>query len=324
MSQWERWLQHEVARELQGRHFLTLSHFTPEQIHWLLDFAAELKQAGIAAARDILAGQTVALLFEKPSTRTRLSFETAVWQLGAHPLSLNVNDLQMRRGETLEDTARVMGRYVQGVTMRTFGQDRLETFAEAAGVPVINALTDMYHPCQVMADLLTLKEHFSRLKGLHLVYLGDGNNMTHSLMIGGAKVGMKVTACTPPGHEPKEEVVRLAQEIAAETGGAIQLTTDPQAAVADADALYTDAWVSMGQEDGGEALRRRMEPYRIDARLLAVAPDHAVVLHCLPAHRGEEITSEVLDGPASLVWDEAENRLHVQKAILAALLSGRQ
>lgn len=320
MAEWNRWLDHPIAQSFKGRDFLTLNDWQPEQLEWLLDFAVEMKKAGINGARGLLAGQSVGLIFEKPSTRTRVSFEVAVWQLGGTGLYLQTQEMQASRGETIEDTGRVLSRYVQGIVIRTFGQDRLEALAAGASVPVVNGLTDRFHPCQVAADLLTLKEHFGRLRGLRLVYLGDGNNMAHSLMVGGAKVGMHVTVCSPEGFGPDPEVVEMARRAAAETGAEITLSSDPGGAVAGADALYTDVWVSMGQEADPQERQAVFEPYRIDAGLLAKAAPHAVVLHCLPAHRGEEITSDVLDGPSSLVWDQAENRLHAQKAILAAIL----
>jgi len=314
------WLEQEPAQRLRGRDLLADSDLKPDEVAWLLDFALAMKAAGPNGARHLLPGRTVALLFEKPSTRTRVSFEVAVWQLGGIGLSLNVGDLQMSRGETIEDTGRVLSRYVQGIVMRTFGQSRLQALAEAASVPVVNALSDRFHPCQIMADLLTLKERFGRLAGLHLVYLGDGNNVAHSLAVGGALSGMRVTVCTPPGFEPDADVIGNARAIAEGTGGDVRLATVPADCVQDADALYTDVWVSMGQE-GGPDRHAAFAPYQINGSLLAQAPDHAIVLHCLPAHRGEEITDEVLDGPRSAVWDQAENRLHVQKAILAALLA---
>jgi ornithine carbamoyltransferase len=270
---------------------------------------------------EALTGRTVAMIFEKPSTRTRISFEVGIAELGAHALPLSSAELQLGRGETIEDTGRVLTRYVHGVVVRTFEQERLERLAAAASIPVVNALSDLEHPCQALADLLTVREHLGALEGVTLAYVGDGNNVAHSLLLAGAKAGMHVRVATPAGYEPLPQIVTRAAEIASETGGSATVTTDPAAAAQGADVLYTDVWASMGQE--AEAAERKLifAQYQLNAALLAKAKPGAIVLHCLPAHRGEEITDDVIDGPASVVWDQAENRLHTQKALLEWLLA---
>jgi ornithine carbamoyltransferase len=302
-----------------SRDFLTIDDVTSQELHHLLELAAKVKQSpGDHAGR--LAGTAVALIFEKPSTRTRVSFEVAVARLGGHPLALSSSELQLGRGETIEDTGRVLSRYCQAVVLRTFGQERLEALAAGASVPVINSLSDYEHPCQILADLLTVIERKGDPAGRTLAYLGDGNNVAHSLLLGCAMLGMHIRVATPTGFEPIPQVVERAQEIASETGGSIEVGNDSEAAVRDADVLYTDVWASMGQEREHAERVLVFTPYRIDAEKLALAAADAIVLHCLPAHRGEEITDEVIDGPASAVWDQAENRLHTQKALLLWLL----
>jgi ornithine carbamoyltransferase len=301
------------------RDFLTIDDVTPEELNLLLELAAKIKQSpGDHASR--LEGRSVALIFEKPSTRTRVSFEVAVASLGGHPLALSSSDLQLGRGETIEDTGRVLSRYVDAIVLRTFGQERLEALAGAADVPVVNALSDYEHPCQVLADLLTIVERFGEPRGRTLAYLGDGNNVAHSLLLGGAKLGMHVRVATPTGFEPIPQLVERAGEIAAETGGSVEVTNDPKSACQGADALYTDVWASMGQEEEHAERVLVFTPFRLDASAVALASDDVIVMHCLPAHRGEEITDDVIDGPHSVVWDQAENRLHTQKALLAWLL----
>ena len=294
--------------------FLSVGDLSAVQLARVLDLAAERKASrGPSVA---LAGRSIAMIFEKPSTRTRVSFEVAITELGAHPLTLSANDLQLGRGETIEDTGRALSRYVHGIVVRTFEQERLERLARAATVPVINALSDLEHPCQALADLLTIREHAGRLAGVRLAYVGDGNNVAHSLLFAGALAGMHVAVATPPGYEPASDIVERAESIARSTGGSIEVTTDPAQAVKGADALYTDVWASMGQESQAEDRKAVFAPYQLNAALLSNAGDGAIVLHCLPAHRGEEITAEVIDGPQSVVWDQAENRLHTQKAVL--------
>jgi ornithine carbamoyltransferase len=310
------------------QHLLRSSDLDADQQTDLLGLAAELKadrrrrEASRATlVRDDLRGRTVALVFEKPSTRTRVSFQVAVHELGGHPLALSSSELQLGRGETIADTARVLSGYAHGIVIRTFGQDRLDELAAHATVPVVNALTDLEHPCQALADLLTLTEEFGEVAGRHLVFVGDGNNVAHSLLVAGALAGVHVTVAHPDGYAPDAEVLSLARTLAEATGARIATTADPVDAVQGCDAVYADVWTSMGQEDSDADRRRDFAPYQVTAELLAHAGDDAVFLHCLPAHRGEEVTAEVIDGPASRVWQQAENRLHAQKALLATLLT---
>lgn len=306
------------------RHFLRDDDLTPEEQSAILDLADEVKKDPYGN-RELAGPKSVAVLFEKNSTRTRLSFEIGIAQLGGHPIIVDGRSMQLGREETIEDTARVLSRYVDAVVWRTFAQQRLNAMASAATVPVVNALTDEFHPCQVLADLQTVRERKGKLAGLTLAYLGDGaNNMAHSLMLGGTTAGMQVRVVTPEGFQPLPEVMVAAKERAAETDGGVTVFTDPKAAVEGADVLVTDTWTSMGQENDG---LDRVTPFRrlqINGELLARAAPGAIVLHCLPAHRGWEITDDVLDGPASAVWDEAENRLHAQKALLLWLLRQRR
>jgi ornithine carbamoyltransferase len=300
------------------RDYLSVDDLSPKEFMGLLDLAADVK-ARPEAYDGRLAGRSVALIFEKPSTRTRVSFEVAVAQLGAHPVVLSSSELQLGRGETIEDTGRVLSRYVDAIVLRTFEQERLEVLAGAATVPVVNSLSDFEHPCQALADLLTIRERIGGPGGHTLTYLGDGNNVAHSLLLAGAKTGMRVRIATPPGFEPIPQVVHRAEEIAAETGGAVQVMNDPSEAANEAEALYTDVWASMGQEAEADERLLIFRAFQIDAKLVALAADDVVVLHCLPAHRGQEIAADVMDGPASAVWDQAENRLHTQKALLLRL-----
>ncbi len=302
------------------RHLLRDDDLAPDEQREVLDLADALK-ADPFTRRPLAGPRAVAVLFDKPSTRTRLSFEAGIAQLGGTPLVVDTRVSQLGRGETIADTARVMSRYVAAIVWRTGDQSRIEQMATGASVPVINALTEQFHPCQVLADLQTIRERHGRLAGLTLTYLGDGaNNMAHSLLLGGVTAGLHVRIAAPEGFAPDPEILRDAKNRASETGGGVELVADPNAAVDGADVLVTDAWTSMGQEDDGLDRVTVFQPFRIDAALLARAAPGAIVLHCLPAHRGEEITDEVLDGPASAVWDEAENRLHAQKALLTWLL----
>jgi ornithine carbamoyltransferase len=301
------------------RNFLSIDDLSPGELAELLDLSAKVK----AAPSDYsgrLEGLSVAMIFEKPSTRTRVSFEVGIAELGAHPVALSSLELQLGRGETIEDTGRTLSRYVDAIVLRTFGQERLESLAGTATVPIVNALSDFEHPCQCLADLLTVHEHKGRLAGLTLAYVGDGNNVAHSLLLGGAKVGMHIRVATPPGFEPIPQVVHRAQEIGGQTGGSASVSNDPDEACVGADVLYTDVWASMGQE--AEAVERTLvfQIYRVDGRMVEKAAPDAIVMHCLPAHRGQEITDEVIDGPQSVVWDQAENRLHTQKALLLWLM----
>jgi len=308
-------------KSLKGRDFLCLKDFTPEELWSLLKTAAYLKTGSyLNQQQEILAGKTLGMVFAKNSTRTRVSFEVAMWQLGGHALFLNAQDLQLGRGETIADTARVFSRYLDGIMIRTYAHEDVVELARYADIPVINGLTDWVHPCQALADIFTLYEKKGRVAGLKLAYVGDGNNVAHSLLYGGALFGMKVFVATPPAYRPSPAVVEEATAIARETGGTVAVVDDPREAVRGADAVYTDVWVSMGQEAEREERLAVFRPYQVNAGLMALADERAVVLHCLPAHKGEEVTEEVFEGPQSVVFDQAENRLHVQKAILAMLL----
>jgi ornithine carbamoyltransferase len=300
------------------RDYLSVDDLSREELARVLDIADELK-ADRSLHRTALAGRTVALIFEKSSTRTRVSFEVGVTQLGASPLTLSSADLQLGRGETIEDTGRVLSRYVDAIVLRTFEQERLEVLAGAASVPVVNSLSDFEHPCQALADLFTVRERAGSLEGRTLAYVGDGNNVAHSLLLAGAKAGMHVRVGTPPGFEPIPQVVQRAREIAAATGGSVEVVNDPHEAAVDADVLYTDVWASMGQEAEADERALVFPAFQLNQKLVDAAAPDVVVLHCLPAHRGQEITDEVLDGPHSAVWDQAENRLHTQKALLLFL-----
>ena len=302
------------------RDFLSIDDLTPTELTGLLEASAAVK-ADRSSAATALAGLNIALIFEKPSTRTRVSFEVGIVQAGGHPVVLSASDLQLGRGETIEDTGKVLSRYVDAIVLRTFEQERLEVLAAAATVPVVNALSDFEHPCQTLADLLTVREHKGDLSGLTMAYLGDGNNVTHSLMLGCAKVGMNMKVATPPGYEPIPQIVDRASEIAAEHGATVVVTNDPEEGSAGVDVLYTDVWASMGQEDEAGERALVFPAYQLDGAALERANPGAIVLHCLPAHRDEEISAEVMDGPASVVFDQAENRLHTQKALLISLLS---
>ena len=308
---------------LKGRDLLSIHDLSSEEVEAILALAEELKamqKAGIE--HRVLAGKTLGMIFEKSSTRTRVSFETGMFQLGGQALFLSNRDLQIGRGEPIKDTARVLSRYLDGVMIRTFEHEKVEEFARYADIPVINALTDLLHPCQALTDLLTIREHKGKnLKGLKMAYVGDGNNMTHSLMYAAAKTGMNFVAATPADYVPDEGVTQRAQEDAKETGASIALVTDPFAAAKDADILVTDTWASMGQEAEHEERKKIFAPYQINGDLLAAADKRAIVMHCLPAYRGEEITDDVMEAFSDVIFDEAENRLHTQKAIMALLMA---
>jgi ornithine carbamoyltransferase len=303
--------------ELKGRSFTRVADWSAEELLQVLDLADELKRKQHAREEHrLLPGRTLGMIFQKPSTRTRVSFEVGIYQLGGMGLYLSAGDLQLGRGETIKDTAVVLSRYLDAIMIRTFAQADVEELAERASIPIINGLTDSSHPCQALADVMTIRERLGRFDGLKVVYLGDGNNVCASLMVACAKLGMEFVAATPESYRPPEEAVRVARE----AGGSVELTDDPRAAVAGADVLYTDVWASMGQDAEREQRLRDLAGYGIDAELVARAGDHAIVLHCLPAHYGEEITEDVLYGPRSAVWDEAENRLHAQKALMALVI----
>ncbi len=301
------------------RDFLAIESLTTAELRSLLDRAAKMKAD--RRPTEVLAGCSIGMIFEKPSTRTRVSFEVAITELGGSAVVLNASELQLGRGETIEDTARVLARYLHGLVVRTFEQDRLERLARWAHIPIVNALSDLMHPCQALADLMTVQERYGTLEGLSLTYVGDGNNVAHSLLTGCATVGMNVTVATPPGYEPISQIVKRAEEIAAGTGARVEVTTDAADAAEGADVLYTDVWASMGQEREVEERRLIFAPYQVNTALVARAKPSAIVMHCLPAHRGEEITNDVIESPQSVVWDQAENRLHVQKALLEWLLT---
>ena len=308
--------------DLTGRSFLTIHDFTPAEITALLDLGADIKAAQKRREpHAILAGRAVALIFMKTSTRTRVSFEIGVEQLGAQPMFLSANDIQLRVGETIKDTANVMSRYVDCVMIRTFAQKDVDDLAEYGQIPVINGLTDTHHPCQGMADALTIREHCGKLEGTKLVYSGDGNNVAHSLAEVGAKTGMRVVICTPEGYGPDMDIIARAQADAAETGASIELTSDLQAAAKGADVIYTDTFTSMGQEAEHDVRLAALKAYQVNMDLVRHAGPQVKIMHCLPAHWGEEITEEVLYSPNSVVFDQAENRLHAQKAIMAAVIA---
>lgn len=310
-----------MAVTLKGRDFISLHDFTAEEIWQLLKTAELLKLRQKAGFVDRpLEGKTLGMIFVKASTRTRIAFEVGMYQLGGYPLFLSANDLQLRRGETIPDTARVLSRYLDAIMIRTFAHSDVTELAAAADIPVINGLSDLLHPTQVLADLLTIYEKKGRLEGIKLAYVGDGNNMAHSLMFGGAKMGMRVVIATPPNYRPNPDIVNAAKEDAAAYGATIELTDDPFAAAKDADVIYTDVWASMGQEAEQEERIKHFQPYQVNAKLMAAAKRDAIFMHCLPAKRGLDVTDDVIDGPQSVVFDEAENRLHAHKAILVSVI----
>lgn len=308
---------------LKGKDMLSIHDLSVDEVQEILALAKELKakqKAGVP--HEILKGKTLGMIFEKSSTRTRVSFETGMYQLGGQALFLSNRDLQLGRGEPIRDTARVLSRYLDGIMIRTFGHDRVEELAKWADIPVINALTDLLHPCQVLTDLLTIEEYKGKnLKGLKMAYVGDGNNMTNSFLYGCAKVGMTFVAATPEDYRPDETVFKNALEDAKETGAELSLVTDPKEAVKDADIVVTDTWASMGQEAEHEARKKIFAPYQVNKELLKGADKRVIVIHCLPAYRGEEITEEVLEANADVIFDEAENRLHTQKAIMVLTMA---
>ncbi|MCL1463645.1 ornithine carbamoyltransferase [Argonema galeatum] len=300
---------------LKGRDLLSLADLSADELHELLQLAAQMKAGKV----DLKCNKVLGLLFYKASTRTRVSFSVAMYQLGGQVIDLNPNVTQVSRGEPLVDTARVLDRYLDILAVRTFEQKDLQLFADYAKIPVINALSDTEHPCQVLADLLTVQECFGSIKGVTLAYLGDGNNMANSLLLGCAMAGMNVRIATPAEYEPDAAIVEQASAIAGDRSE-VTVTNDPIVAANGACVLYTDVWASMGQEDSANDRIPIFQPYQVNQKLLSIADNHAIVLHCLPAHRGEEITDEVIEGSQSMVWDQAENRMHAQKALLASLL----
>jgi len=306
---------------MRGRSFVSMHDWSSEEIATLLRLAQRFKDERRAdIAHLVLPGKTLAMIFQKTSTRTRVSFEVGMRQLGGHALFLSSSDIQLKLGETIADTARVLGRMVDGIMARTYAHADVEELARWSGVPVINGLSDRLHPCQALADLMTIVETKGRLAGLVLAYVGDSNNVTHSLLEAAAKTGMTMRVGSPRGYHPDPAILETARAAARATGATLTVTEDPFEAVHGADVVYTDTWASMGQEAEHDARARVMRPYQVNAKLVAGAAPEWIFLHCLPAHRGEEVTDEIIDGPHSVVFDEAENRLHAQKALLALLL----
>ncbi|MFC4388122.1 ornithine carbamoyltransferase [Gracilibacillus marinus] len=305
--------------QLKGRDLLTLADYSKAEIGYILELAAQIKEKKKnGEVYEPLKGKTLGMIFEKSSTRTRVSFEAGIYQLGGTGLFLSSNDIQLGRGEPISDTAQVLSGYLDGIMIRTFSQKDVEDLAENASIPVINGLTDDYHPCQVLADLQTIKEVKGTLEGLKLTYIGDGNNMAHSLMIGCAKMGLDVAIAAPKGYQPNENITALAKSFA--EGTEVLVTEDPIEAVANADIIYSDVWASMGQEAEQKVREQAFAKYQVNNELFAHAKSDAIFMHCLPAHRGEEVTADIIDGPQSVVFQEAENRLHAQKALMVALM----
>ena len=304
------------------KHLLCLNDLTSEEIIGLIDYADKLKYEHKNGIRHdhILRGKILGMIFSKSSTRTRVSFEVGMKQLGGHALFLSSADIQLGRGETIHDTAKTLSRYIDGIMIRTFSQKDVEELAYYGSIPVINGLTDEAHPCQVLADLMTIRESKGRLKGLKLAYIGDGNNVANSLLIGCAKTGVNISVATPAGYYCEKKYVEAALMIAASTGSCIDFSSDPVAAFTDADVVYTDTWISMGMEADREKRIKDFASYQVNSDLFSKAKPDAIFLHCLPAYRGYEVTEDVIDGPRSLVFDEAENRLHIQKAVMATLM----
>ena len=318
-------LKYKAKNEFSQKHLLTLLDYSADDILQVLSFALKLKNMQkCGQPHKLMDGKSVAMIFTKSSTRTRVSFETGIYQLGAHPLFLSADDIQISRGEPISDTAKVLSRYVDAIMIRTYDQSDVEGLAQYGTVPVINGLTDKYHPCQVLADLMTIYEYKGSLMGLKLAFIGDGNNMANSLIAGCAKVGMNISVACPEGYEPDGDVINNSNIAANETGCEIVITRDMELAIKDADVVYTDVWTSMGQEEENIIRQSVFHGYQVNAELFSHAKDEAIFLHCLPAHRGEEVTADVIDGPQSVIFDEAENRLHAQKAVMAMLIGNHE
>lgn len=314
-------IKEELAMSLKGRDFIGLADYTTEEIMYLINLGIDLKRKREAGEiYQPLKGKTLGMIFEKSSTRTRVSFEVGMYQLGGTALFLSSNDLQIGRGETIWDTAQTMSRYLDGIMIRTFAHRTVIELARGATIPVINGLTDLSHPCQALADYQTIFEKKGRLQGLKFAYIGDGNNMVHSLMMGGAKLGVNVSVATPEGYEPNPEVIAACREHAEENGAVLHVVRDPKEAIADADVVYTDVWASMGFEAEQQQREIAFRDYQVNEELTRYAKSDYLFMHCLPAHRGEEVSEEVIDGAHSVIFDQAENRLHAQKAIMAAIL----
>ncbi len=311
----------KLKDDLKGRDFITIHDFNQEEIAYILKVGAELKKmqkSGIS--HHYLAGKTLAMIFQKASTRTRVAFEVGMYQLGGHALFLSPRDIQLGRGESIKDTAQVLSRMVDGIMIRTYGHEEVLELARCSSVPVINGLTDLLHPTQVIGDLMTILEYKGRLNGLKCAFVGDGNNVAHSLLFGAAKVGMDLAIASPSGFEADAAILEIARADAKASGVSLQILSDPTEAVAEADVVYTDVWASMGQEEEADDKERHFLQYQVNQELLSLARPDAIVLHCLPAKRGKEITDEVMDGPQSRVFEEAENRLHAHKALMALLM----
>jgi ornithine carbamoyltransferase len=314
-------LTQDLAASLKGRDFIGLVDYTADEIRYLIDLAIELKRKQKAGeVYQPLKGKTLGMIFEKSSTRTRVSFEVGMYQLGGYALFLSKNDLQLGRGETVWDTAQTMSRYLDGIMIRTYAHRTVIELARGATIPVINGLTDLSHPCQALADYQTIYEKKGRLSGLKIAYIGDGNNMVHSLMVGASKLGLHMAVASPEGYDPDPEIAQIARENAAQSGGSFQLYRDPKEAIADADIVYTDVWASMGFEAEQKEREIAFRNYQVNEELVRYAKSDYLFMHCLPAHRGEEVSEGVIDGPNSIVFDQAENRLHAQKAVMAAIM----
>ena len=310
-----------MAVNLKGRNFLKLEDFTKEELIQMLDTADFIKmRKKLGVEEEILKGKTLAMIFEKSSTRTRVSFEVGMTQLGGSALHMSSRDIHLGGSETIEDTSKVLSRYVDGIMIRTYGQEIVEEMAKYSDVPVINALTDEFHPCQIMADFQTVREKFHKLEGLKIAYIGDAANVANSILVGAAIIGMDVALACPKGYQPSEEIVEMAKSRAKESGSVITITEDITEAVKGADVVYTDIWVSMGKEEESKKRFEDLKDYQVTEKVMDIANERAIFMHCLPAHRGEEVSAEVIDGPRSVVFDEAENRLHAQKAIMALIM----
>ncbi|UHA75728.1 ornithine carbamoyltransferase [Paenibacillus sp. 481] len=310
-----------LATHFRGRDFVALADYTAEELQYLIDYAIHIKQKQKEGVPfQPLKGKALGMIFEKSSTRTRVSFEVGMFQLGGHALFLSKNDLQLGRGETVWDTAQTMSRYLDGIMIRTFAHRTVIDLARGATIPVINGLSDHNHPCQALADYQTIFEHKGALQGLKLAYIGDGNNVAHSLMMGGSKLGVHVAVATPAGYEPDADIVKQSMEQASKSGSQLLLTQDPKEAIADADVIYTDVWASMGQEEEQVERERAFSGFQVNEALVKYAQSDYVFMHCLPAYRGKEVSADIMDGKHSIVFDQAENRLHAQKAIMAAVM----
>lgn len=309
---------YQLSDLIRGRDFISIHDFTPQEVAYILEAAVEIKKLQKkGVAHPYLAGKTLGMIFQKASTRTRVAFEVGMYQLGGHALFLSPRDIQLGRGETIKDTALVLARMLDGIMIRTFDHDEVLELARWSSVPVINGLTDLLHPTQVIGDMMTILEHKGGLKGLKLAFIGDGNNVAHELLYGGAKVGMDIVIASPGGYEPDPVVFKQAREDAEQSGARLWVVNDPAQAAQDADVIYTDVWASMGQEEQAGQKEQAFRSYQVNNQLMSLARPDAIVLHCLPAKRGKEITDEVMDGPQSAIFDESENRLHAHKAIMA-------